>query len=125
MDDAIAVANAAVASAEKSANTGSLVSLTKVASETYDSAAKSLASTGLFPGKSATDISKDLRYGGESHHIAIMEKLASSAIFAIDNGNVADGELVEKSANSKNSSRPSNKTAMWQTAFDEAENELY
>jgi hypothetical protein len=125
VDDAIAVASEAVTTAEKSANTGALVTLTKVASETYDNTAKSLVSTGLFPGRSAADISKDLRYGGEGYHIALMEKLASNAIFPISNSDVADGELVEKSATSRLRANPTNKTAVWQQAFDEAESELY
>ncbi len=121
MDDALALAKEAVDSAEQATPQ---VTLTKVASETYDKAAKALATTGIFPGKSAADISTTLRNGGEGCHISIMEKLASSAVFPLADDNVLDGELVEKPASSKAYQHLNNKTAVWQQAFDEAEDEL-
>lgn len=122
VDDALALAKEAVDSAE--ATPAPQVALTKVASSTCDKAAKALAITGIFPGKSAEDISKDLQMGSASYHIALMEKLASSAVFPLTDDDVFDGELVEKSASSKAYQHLDNKTAVWQQAFDEAEDEL-
>ena len=95
-----------------------------MASSTCDKAAKVLASTGIFPGKSVGDISNDLQMGSASDLISIMEKLASSAVFPLSDDNVLDGELVEKSASSRAYPDLDSKTAIWRQAFDEAEDEL-
>lgn len=125
MDDALALAKEAVDSVEHAERiTVPQVTLTKVASEIYDKTAKALATTGIFPGKSVADISNTLRSGGESCHISIMEKLASSAVFPIADDDVLDGELVEKPASSRANPNLDNKTAVWQQAMDEAEDEL-
>lgn len=121
VDDALALAKEAVDAAE---HESPKVTLTKVANETYDKAAKALLATGVFPGKSAADLSKSLRDGGESHHISLMEKLASSAVFTLEDASVFDGDLVEKSATSKTYHQLEDKTAVWQRAFDEADEEL-
>lgn len=124
VDDALALAKEAVDSAEQAQTTAPQVTLTKVASSTCDRAAKALATTGIFPGKSVEDISKDLQNGGAGYHISIMEKLASSAVFPLADDNVFDGELVEKSASSRAYPDLDSKTAIWRQAFDEAEDEL-
>jgi hypothetical protein len=124
VDDALALAKEAVDSAEQAATPAPKVMLTKVASETYEKAAKALVTTGIFPGKSAEEITTTLRQGSESDHISIMEKLASSAIFPVSDENVFDGDLVEKSASGKAYQHLDNKTAVWQQAMDEAEDEL-
>jgi hypothetical protein len=121
VDDALALAKEAVDAAEQERPQ---VTLTKVASSTYDKTAKALIATGVFPGKSVDDIHTILRQGGEGRHLSIMEKLASSAIFPVSDASVKDGELVEKSASSKAYHNLDDKTAVWQQAFDEAEDEL-
>jgi hypothetical protein len=125
VDDALALAKEAVDSAEQATSSSApKVTLTKVASSTCDKAAKVLASTGIFPGKSVGDISNDLQMGSASDLISIMEKLASSAVFPLADDNVFDGDLVEKSASGKDYQHLDNKTAVWQQAMDEAEDEL-
>jgi hypothetical protein len=124
VDDALALAKEAVDSAEQASPGAPQVTLTKVASSTYDKTAKALISTGVFPGRSVEEIHTILKQGGESKHLSIMEKLASSAVFPLVDNDVFDGELVEKSASSKAYHNLDNKTAVWQQAFDEAEDEL-
>ena len=124
VDDALALAKEAVNTAEAAESRQPQVTLTKVASDTCDRTAKALAATGIFPGKSAAVISKDLQNGGAGYHLSIMEKLASSAVFSLQDDHALDGELVEKPASSRANQAPSGKTAVWQQAFDEAEDEL-
>lgn len=125
LDDAVAIAKEAVEVASKApAPEAPKISLTKVASETYEKTAKSLARTGLFPGKSVVALQNDLRNGGESYCVSLLEKLASSAVFPMFDDNVVDGSLVEKSASGQSYSDLPKQTAIWRKAMDEAEEEL-
>ena len=125
LDDAVALAKEAVEVASKAPTPEApRITLTKVASETYAKTAKALIGTGLFPGKSVSELHNDLKQGGESYHVSIMEKLASSAVFPMFDDNVDTGSLVEKSAAKQAYSNLPKRTAIWRQAMDEADDEL-
>ena len=125
LDDAVALAKEAVDAATKAPTPEApRIALTKVASATYAKTAKSLISTGLFPGNSVAEMHNNLESGGESYHFSLMEKLASSAVFPMFDDNVDTGSLVEKSAAKQAYSNLPKRTAIWRQAMDEADDEL-
>lgn len=122
VDDALALAKSAVENAEQA--NAPQVTLTKVAHDKCVSAAKALHRTGAFRQFKADDLARSLSSAGETGLIEMMEKLASSAVFPIADNDVRDGDLVEKSGSNRAYEGLPSRTAAWQQAFDEAEEEL-
>jgi hypothetical protein len=127
IDDAVALAKEAMATAAAAQVVPvqqPQVVLTKVASEVYEKTAKSLITAGVFPGKSLEAVKTNLRVGDSNYHLALLEKLASSAVFPMFDDNDERGSLVEKSATLQAYDNLPKSTAMWRKAMDEVENEL-
>lgn len=130
LDDAVGLADEAVKSAElaqKSIKAQSEpVTLVKVASSRYAEVAKSLIQTGAFKDYTEQGLINDLEKQGTAGHLVIMEKLASRAVFPLDDSSEDDsrGDLVEKSSTSRtNDSATETRTSVWRRALDEAEAE--
>ena len=126
LDDALALAKEATdlsATAARQPAPEPIV-LTKVARAKVESVARAVHGTGAFRGRSVADIAHTLETAGPAGHIELLEKLAASAVFPLHLDDELDGDLVEKSANSRAYQGLPPKTAMWRKAMDEAEDEL-
>lgn len=124
VDDAVTIAKEAVAIAERTDDRPA-VTLTKVARSRYGEVADALHKSGMFHGRSHAELVKILEESGEAGHLQILEKLASSAIFPLDDHVELGGDLVERSNNSDSRYEGlTPKQALWRKAMDEAEEEL-
>jgi len=123
VDEAIALADDAVKSAEARPKTDT-ITLVKVARSRYHSVAGAIIKSGAFPGESEDSIAKNLEEGGIVAQLDLLEKLASRAVFPFDLSGDLGGDLVEKSAAYRTAgSAPETRTELWARSWEEAEAE--
>lgn len=123
VDDAVALAKEAVAVAE-TASAQPAITLTKVANSRYEQAAAVIHKAGALREYSRDELVNTLATAGETGHLEIMEKLASSAVFPLDDITESSGDLVEKRGETKRYDGLTPKQALWRRALDEAEEEF-
>ena len=120
-DSAAKVADDALLRAEeaekRAARVSKQVTLVKVAKAKCDGVAAKLSGTGVFREYSKKDLSAALSNCGAEGYLSFLEKLASRAVFAVDDSeDDSTGDLVEKSA----TRRGEGSGDPWRQAVDEA-----
>ena len=124
-DSAAKVADEALLRAEQAEKSAARVSadvtLVKVAKAKCDDIANKLSNTGVFGEYSTKDLSAALSNCGAEGYLSFLEKLASRAIFAVDDSeDDSAGDLVEKSATRRGESSGD----PWRQAVNEAKAEF-
>ena len=124
IDEAIDLADCAVKAAEAASTPPGreVVTLVKVATQRYASAAAALHKTGAFREYTQEGLAKSLETAGPTGLLEFMEKLASKAVFPLDADMELRGDLVEKSGKATLEGAQTNesKTDLWVRCCEES-----